>query len=178
MSPPVPLSTTHRFGPVRLAQGVTSRHVLCYLYAAGISIGMFTYLMTLTPYILTVNLGIPEARHGRVMGNLQFLQEIVVLACIGWWGAMSDRHGRRSVYVAAWLLMALAYGTYAFATSLPQLFLCRAVFALAVAATTTNMSAILADYPQNESRGRFVGISRKSRGLRRHHGDQQFVRQR
>lgn len=165
MSPPVPLSTTHRFGPVRLAQGVTSRHVLCYLYAAGISIGMFTYLMTLTPYILTVNLGIPEARHGRVMGNLQFLQEIVVLACIGWWGAMSDRHGRRSVYVAAWLLMALAYGTYAFATSLPQLFLCRAVFALAVAATTTNMSAILADYPQNESRGRFVGISFVLNGL-------------
>jgi len=89
-------STSGSFGPIRLAPGVTRRHVLAYLFAAGISIGMFTYLMSLTPYILKVNLGIPENQHGRVIGNLQFLQEIIVMGCIGWWGAMSDRYGRRA----------------------------------------------------------------------------------
>jgi MFS family permease len=147
------------FGPVQLQPGVTTRHVLCFLFAAGISIGMFTYLMSLTPYILKVNLGIPEDQHGRVIGNLQFLQEIVVIMCIGWWGALSDQFGRRTIYIIGFLLMFIAYGIYAFATSLPQLFVFRIVFALAVAATTTNLAAIMADYPQDKSRGKFTGIS-------------------
>lgn len=153
------------FGPIRLAPGVTPRHVLCYLFAAGISIGMFTYLMSLTPYILTVNLGIPEDQHGRLIGNLQFLQEIIVIASIGWWGAMSDRYGRRAIYIIGWLLMAFAYAIYSFATSVPELFLYRVAFAIAVAATTTNLSAILADYPIEESRGKMVGIAFVLNGL-------------
>jgi MFS family permease len=153
------------FGPVQLQPGVTTRHVLCFLFAAGISIGMFTYLMSLTPYILKVNLGIPEEEHGRVIGNLQFLQEIVVILCIGWWGALSDQFGRRSIYITGFLLMTVAYGIYSFSTSLPQLFAFRIVFALAVAATTTNLAAIMADYPQDQSRGKFTGISFILNGL-------------
>ncbi len=159
------VSTTGTFGPVKLAAGVTTRHVLCYLFAALISIGMFTYLMSLTPYILKVNLGIPEDQHGRVIGNLQFLQEIVVMASIGWWGALSDRFGRRSTYILAWLVMALAYAIYAFATSIEGLFVLRIVFALGVAATTTNLSAILADYPLDQSRGKMTGIAFFLNGL-------------
>ncbi|MEE4184865.1 MAG: MFS transporter [Gammaproteobacteria bacterium] len=158
-------STSGSFGPIRLAPGVTTRHVLAYLFAAGISIGMFTYLMSLTPYILKVNLGIPEAQHGRVIGNLQFLQEIIVMGCIGWWGAMSDRYGRRAIYIVGWLLMGIAYSIYAFATSLPELFAYRIVFALAVAATTTNLSAIIGDYPLDESRGKMTGLSFVLNGL-------------
>jgi MFS family permease len=153
------MSSSVSFGPIKLAPGVTIRHLLCYLFAAAISIGMFTYLMSLTPYILIENLGIPEAEHGRIIGNLQFLQEIVVLACIGWWGAMSDRFGRRYIYIAGFSLMMIAYGIYAFATSLPELFAYRIVFALAVAGTTTNLSAILADYPQDSSRGKLTGVA-------------------
>jgi len=158
-------SLNRSFGPVTLSAGVTPRHVLCYLFAALISIGMFTYLMSLTPYILKVNLGIPEAEHGRVIGNLQFLQEIVVIACIGWWGAMSDRFGRRAIYIVGWMLMGLAYTVYSFATTLTELFFLRIVFALAVAATTTNLSAILADYPQEPSRGKLTGIAFHLNGL-------------
>lgn len=156
---------TIKFGPVSLQEGVTKRHVLCYLFAALISIGMFTYLMSLTPYILTVNLGIPGDQHGRVIGNLQFVQEIVILLSIGWWGAMSDRFGRRAIYIAGWLLMAAAYMTYSFATSLPQLFAFRCIYALAIAATTTNLAAILADYPQDKSRGKMTGIAFLLNGL-------------
>jgi MFS family permease len=159
------LSTTGSFGPILLQPGVRTRHVLCYLYAATISIALFTYLMSLTPYILTVNLGIPQEEHGRVIGNLQFLQEIAIIVCISWWGAVSDRFGRRSVYILGFLLMTVAYAMYSFATSLPQLFAFRVVFALAIAATTTNLSALLADYPMDQSRGKFTGIAFFLNGL-------------
>jgi MFS family permease len=153
------------FGPVKLAPGVRVRHVMCFMFAALISIGMFTYLMTLTPYILTVNLGIPEDQHGRIIGNLQFLQEIVIIFSIGWWGAMSDRFGRRSIYIIGFLLMVLAYSIYSFATSLTGLFALRIVFALAVAATSTNLAAIMADYPEDSSRGKLTGIAFLLNGL-------------
>lgn len=159
------LPTSGSFGPIALQPGVSTRHVLCYLFAALISIGIFTYLMMLTPYILTVNLGIPETEHGRVIGNLQFLQEIFILASIGWWGATSDRFGRRAIYIIGFLLMVVSYGLYSFATSLPQLFAFRIVFALAIAATTTNLAAILADYPEDNSRGKMTGIAFFLNGL-------------
>ena len=158
-------STSINFGPILLAPGVSRRHVACYLFAAGISIGLFTYLVSLSPYILTVNLGIPEAEQGRLMGNLQFLQEIVVILSISWWGAMSDRFGRRSIYVISWLIMGVAYLTYSFATSIPQLMAFRVIYALAIAASTTCLSAILADYPSEQSRGKFTGMAFILNGL-------------
>ena len=36
--------TSQRLGPVRLMPGVTRGHTLCYLWAAFVSIGLFTYL--------------------------------------------------------------------------------------------------------------------------------------
>jgi MFS family permease len=158
-------SVTGTFGPINLQPGVHTRHVLCYLFAALLSIGMFTYLMSLTPYILKVNLGIPEDQHGRVIGNLQFIQEIAIIICIGWWGASSDRFGRRIVYIGGFLLMMFAYGIYSFATSLPQLFAFRVVFALAIGALTTNLTAVLADYTMDQSRGKMTGLSFILNGL-------------
>lgn len=146
-------------GPIRLAPGVRVRHVLCYLFAAWVSIGVFTYFTALTPYVLSVNLGLPQSEHGRISGDLQFWQEVVLLGAIGWWGALSDRWGRRSVYVAGFLVLALGYALYAFATSVPQLLAYRMVLGLGIAATAAMLSTIIGDYPENSSRGKLTGIA-------------------
>ena len=96
-------------GPIRLAPGVLRRHACAYLFAAFVSIGLFTYLATLTPYLLQVNLRVPVGEQGVVTGNLQFWQEILMLGLIGFWGAMSDRLGRRPVYLAGFSVLAVAY---------------------------------------------------------------------
>jgi len=150
---------THRFGPILLNPGVRPRHVLCYLFAALISIGVYTYLVALTPYVLSVNLGLPDGEHGRISGDLQFWQEVVLLASLGIWGALSDRFGRRLTYFLGFLCLFGAYASYAFATTPGELVAFRLVFALGIAATTTNLAAILADYAQYESRGKLTGIS-------------------
>ena len=146
------MEQTHSFGPIRLAPGVLPRHVLAYLFAAFVSIGMFTYLIALTPYILTVNLGLPEEQQGQLSGDLQF-------GVIGWWGAFSDRVGRRAVYIAGFAILCVAYASYGFATSSLQLVGFRLIFAVGVAATTTSLAAVLADYAHEDSRGKLTGIS-------------------
>ncbi|MDJ0927286.1 MAG: MFS transporter [Gammaproteobacteria bacterium] len=154
------MTDTHqKFGPVKLAPGVLPRHVACYLFAAFVSIGLFIYLVALTPYILTVNLGLPESAHGRIAGDLQFWQEIALLATLGLWGALSDRFGRRLIYIIGFLILFAAYGLYAFATTPSELIAYRLIFAVGVSATTTCLSAVLADYPEEKSRGILTGIA-------------------
>jgi MFS family permease len=139
--------------------GVSRRHVLCYLWAAFVSIGVFTYITTLQPYVLEVNLGMPADGRGDASGTLQFWQEIVALALIGVIGAWSDRVGRRVVYVFGFLSAAVAYAAYPFANDLGQLTLYRLVFAVAIAALSGMLATVLADYPVDRDRGKLTGIS-------------------
>ncbi|MGE3666434.1 MAG: MFS transporter [Steroidobacteraceae bacterium] len=148
-----------RLGFIELAPGVLRRHALSYLFAAFVSIGLFAYLPALTPFILKVNLALPTGQQGAATGNLQSWQEIVILALVGIWGAMSDRIGRRPVYVAGFLLIAAAYVLYPLAHSMPELTLYRLVFGCAVAALGAMLATVLADYPAETSRGKLTGIA-------------------
>ena len=84
---------------------------------------------------------------------------------IGGWGALSDRIGRRAVYVAGFLVLALAYALYPFAQTPGWLLAYRLVFAIGVAATSAMLATIAGDYPLEASRGRFVGTSFFLNGL-------------
>lgn len=148
-----------RLGFIELAPGVLPRHALSYLFAAFVSIGLFAYLPALTPFVLKVNLALPTGQQGAATGNLQSWQEIVILALVGIWGAMSDRVGRRPIYVLGFLLVAGAYVLYPLAHSMPELTLYRLVFGCAVAALGAMLATVLADYPAESSRGKLTGIA-------------------
>jgi MFS family permease len=154
-----------RLGPIYLAPGVTRKHVLCFLFASFVTIGLFTYLTLLTPYILNVNLGLAKDQQGQVSGLLQFSQEIIILLCIGWWGAMSDRVGRRAVFIAGFAILALAFALYSFATSVPALVGYRLIYGIGLAAASTMLATVLADYPAERSRGTLIGFSFLLNGL-------------
>ncbi len=152
-------STGVKFGPVRLMPGVTRGHVAAYLWAAFVSIGIFTYATTLQPYLLEVNIGVPVDQRGVVSGNLQFWQEIITLMCVGLFGAWSDRVGRRVVYITGFLITALAYAAYPFANDVGQLLIYRLIYAVGIAALGGMLATVLADYPVDADRGKLTGIS-------------------
>ncbi len=148
-----------KLGPVQLMPGVTRGHTLSYLWAAFVSIGIFTYATSLTPYLLEVNIGVPPAQRGGVSGDLQFWQEIVALFMVGLFGAWSDRVGRRLVYIVGFLVAGLAYAAYPFANDIGQLTLYRLIFAVGIAALGGMLATVLADYPVDADRGKLTGIS-------------------
>ncbi len=147
------------FGPVRLMPGVTRGHVAAYLWAAFVSIGIFTYATALQPYLLEVNIGVPSGERGVVSGNLQFWQEIITLLCVGLFGAWSDRVGRRVVYIVGFLITGLAYAAYPFADDVGQLLIYRLIYAVGIAALGGMLATVLADYPIDADRGKLTGIS-------------------
>ncbi len=154
-----------KFGPITLAPGVSARHTACYLWAAFVSIGIFTYITTLQPYILSVNLNVPAGNRGVISGDLQFWQEIVALLLVGVIGAWSDRSGRRVVYCFGFLVAGLAYAAYPFADDPGQLLLYRLIFAIGIATLGAMLATVLADYPVEKDRGKLTGMAFFLNGL-------------
>lgn len=154
-----------RFGPIWLMPGVTFVNVTCFAFAAYTTIGLLTFVATGTPYVLNANLGIPLADQGQYTGDLQLLNELVLLLVFAPAGILADRIGRRGVYAVGLLAMGVAYILYPLATSIVELSLYRVIYAVGIGLATGMLGTILADYPQDISRGRMVALVGMLNGL-------------
>lgn len=142
---------------VSLVPGVRRTHLWCYLFIAVISSAYAGALSVMQPGLLHV-MGIPAGEQATLTGWLMALQELVFIALLGPIGALADRIGRRPVYVAGLLLTAIGYAAYAMAENVAQLVALRLVVALGSAAMMGMMVTVIADYPQEQDRGKANGL--------------------
>ncbi len=147
-----------RIGPVELAPSIRPKHGWNFLVIAFFSISMITFVSIGQAYILNQNLGIPPHLQGTISGDLVFWTEIVTLLLFGPAGALMDRVGRKPVYTAGFLVLAIAYLLYPFARSVAELTAYRMVYAVGVVAVTSGLSTVLVDYPAERSRGKLIAI--------------------
>jgi MFS family permease len=147
-----------KLGYIWLQPGVTRLNAWTLLYVLFISIGMLVFLNFQQPYVLEEMLGIPKAEHGRVIAQMALIHEFVLIALVGPFGALSDRIGRRPVVVIGYLMLAIGYIAYPFATSVAMLTAFRGIFAVGAAAIICTFTTILTDYPQDVSRGKLIAI--------------------
>ncbi len=126
----VPDLTGLRFGPLWFTPGYRPGHIRAVIFAGFSTISLMTFMGFAQPYILTEMLHIPEARQGTLTGNLAAFQEILIILTMGFLGAWSDRVGRALVFGLGFALLGLGYVIYPLATSEPQLYAFRLVFAL------------------------------------------------
>jgi MFS family permease len=157
--------TTARLGPIRLAPGITRRNALTYLYASFFTIGIVSFMSFMQPYVLAENLALPSDQQGGPTGILSFSYELVMLILIAPMGALADKIGRRPIYTLGFLWIGGAIAIFPVAQNLPQLVLGRMCFAVGAAAITAMMATVLADYPQEKSRGMLVAGSGIANGL-------------
>jgi MFS family permease len=105
------------------------------------------------------------SRQGVISGNLNFWGEIVIIATVGLWGSLSDKIGRRAVSAMGFLLISAGILSYGFARDLTELLLARVVYSAGIAAVSTMLITIMADYVTNSSRGRATGYLGIMNGL-------------
>lgn len=157
------------FGPaflrLRVADGVTSRQFATLLFGSFFGIAMMGFINASQPFLFAEVLDIPAAEQGPLAGNLTFLAELVVLACIGWLGALSDRFGRRPIWAGGFLLIAAGYTLYPLATNVTELSVFRAVFAVGLAANSAMLPAVANDYATDGARGRVMAFCLLLNGL-------------
>jgi MFS family permease len=158
-------NNAEKFGPIYLEKDITRGNVLAYFFAAFVSIGLYTYFVALTPFIFRVNLDIPLAEQGRLSGELQFWQEIVIMFSVGAFGALSDRIGRRAVYMIGFTLMGIGYALYPLADSFGSLMAYRLILSCGIAATSAMLATLIADYAMERSHGVFLGCASMLNGF-------------
>lgn len=152
------MAQNQKFVSVALAPGVTRGHMRTLLFSAFTTLGLVTFIGVATPFVLNANLHIPTSAQGRISGNLVVWTEITQLLTFSLFGVIADRIGRRQVYALGYLVLAIGYALYPFASTTGELTLYRIVYALGIAATTCMLSTVVSDYPQERSRGRMVAM--------------------
>ena len=149
---------TAKIGPIKLAEGISRFNAVTYLYACIICIGILAGLNFIQPYILSVVLEIPRSEQGTISGSLAFMQEIIAILSVSFFGILSDRIGRRPVMVFGTMVVALGFALFPYASNINELFIFRSVFAVGAAALSSVLAIIVNDYPTEKSRGKFVSL--------------------
>ncbi len=144
---------------------VTSGNLSTIYVSAMIFITAAVFLAQVQAYLLIETIGVPETERGRVSGLINFWGEIVIIATVGIWGALSDRVGRRFVMFAGFAIVAAAFWFYPRATTVQELLAYRLIYAVGIAAVSCMVVTVVADYVRDESRGKALGYVGVMNGL-------------
>ena len=140
-----------------VAEAVTATNLFAFYAACLAAIMLATFLPQSQAFLLTEYLRIPESEQGVISGDLNFWGEIVIIATVGLYGALSDRVGRRLVMAGGFLVVGIAFWFYPRATTVGELLTYRLVYSAGIAAVTCMMVTVVADYVRNVSRGKASG---------------------
>ncbi len=147
------------FGAVHLEPGVTRWNARTYLYSAFWTIAFLSFLSAMQNYILREHLHLANDEIGRAVGNLSFVGEMMFLLISPFFGALSDKIGRRPIYALGFLWIGAGFAIYPLAQSFEILLAIRAMMGIGAAALGGMMATVLSDYPQNYTRGKMGAIS-------------------
>ncbi|MCY3604588.1 MAG: MFS transporter [Gammaproteobacteria bacterium] len=145
--------------------GLTTTNAWSFLFVSFTTVGLLTAITGVQTNVLSENFGIPARDQGQWISGLVLWTEFVLLAVFGLVGVAADRIGRRQIFAIGLLLMGLSYVFHAYAFEIWQLFGARVLYAVGIGAATGMLATILADYPQEISRGRVVAVSGALTGL-------------
>jgi MFS family permease len=144
---------------VRLNEGISPRNLKVFYFSAFAAIMLFVGGNVLQPYILTTFLKIPFREQGGATGNIMLVVEIVMFLCVGVWGVVSDKTGRRAVYVWGFLIIGAGFGLTPLSRTLIMLIGIRGIATIGVAASGGMLATVLADYVHNKDRGKASAIA-------------------
>jgi MFS family permease len=148
-----------KIGPIKILKGVRPINVITLFWASFFGIAVMSYMNSGQPLIFGEVLSIPESDFGRLAGTLTFYHEIVVVLFIAPIGALSDKIGRRPLYMAAFLLMAIGHFLYPLAETEQQLLMYRLIFAVGTAGASAMLAAVANDYPVESSRAKMIAAA-------------------
>jgi MFS family permease len=156
-SPPPPTTTPRRLLGIQLSVDTTPVNFIFYLLACAITIALFVFMNASQPFVLSILHGV-DKNAGDANASLVFYDQILSIALLGTWGVVSDKIGRRVIFVLGFLTMSVAFCGATWTRSVyPDQLVARLVFAVGAAACASMVTAVLGDYVGDKDRGKVSG---------------------
>lgn len=156
---------TRLLGYIRLQPGLSVMNGYTLVWACLTGIPFLVVINFVQPFILTAILDVPTQEQGSVSGYLAILHEIILIVLTGPFGALADRIGRRRILMVGYVIAGAGLMVYPWAESITGLIVVRCFYAVGAAAIVSAVSVILADYPQEKSRGKLVALTGVLNGI-------------
>ena len=156
---------TRLLGYIRLQPGLSVMNGYTLVWACLTGIPFLVVINFVQPFILTAILDVPTQEQGSVSGYLAILHEIILIVLTGPFGALADRIGRRRILTVGYVIAGAGLMVYPWAESITGLIVVRCFYAVGAAAIVSAVSVILADYPQEKSRGKLVALTGVLNGI-------------
>ncbi|KAK6524367.1 hypothetical protein TWF281_011275 [Arthrobotrys megalospora] len=117
---------------------------LTYLFAICLfSISFLVFLNSALSFVVTDLFGITDGV-GSIVGTLGFVDELVAVFMVIFWGALSDRIGTRMIAVSGYILVGVSLVVVVQVKSVyPGLILARILFSMGASATVVSVTAVL-----------------------------------
>ena len=147
-----------RLGPIWLSPGVMPRHAFVLFLSGAFAIGFVNLINLIQPLLLQEQLGMTEGE-GAFTATLYIIVEVTTLLVAAPLANLSDLTGRRPIFSAGFLITCLMLVLYPTATTQWELMAYRLFLSCGIAGCTTMIASLMADYPQNASRGKFIGLN-------------------
>jgi len=148
----------HKLGPIWLSPGVLPRHALILFISGALSVGFINLINLIQPLLLQEQLGMVGGE-GTFTATLYIVTEVTTLIVAAPLANLSDIVGRRPIFSTGFLVVCIMLVILPLAETQFELMTYRVFLSAGVACCTTMIASLLADYPQNASRGKFIGLN-------------------
>lgn len=149
----------NKIGPIQLSEGIYARHAGALFYSSMMTVTFITFINLLNPYLLTEHLKMSMDIQGDFTGNMYVFTEIMTLALTIPLGVLSDRIGRKVIFATGFIIIAAGFILMPSATVGFWLIVWRVLVAAGIACCTTMTASLMADYPDNNSRGKLIAMN-------------------
>ena len=147
-----------KLGPIWLTPGIAPVNVLTLFYSGAMAIGFVNLINLIQPLLLQEQLGM-TAGEGDFTANLYIVAEITTLLVAAPLANLSDLVGRKPIFASGFMIVCLGLVLISTAQTGIELMIMRVCMSIGIACCTTMIASICADYPQNASRGKFIGLN-------------------
>jgi NAD(P)-dependent dehydrogenase (short-subunit alcohol dehydrogenase family)/predicted MFS family arabinose efflux permease len=150
---------------IGLSDGVKPINLATHYYASLFGLSLFLFFGVIQPFVMTTLLKIPQGEQGGITGKLGVLNELTLLILTPFFGILSDRIGRKIIYVFGFVMIGIASILYTFLDTPTELYLFRVVTAVGSAAISGMFATVIADYVIDRDRGKGTGLMGFFNGL-------------
>lgn len=156
------LATKTKFAGISLNQDVLPVNAVGLLLGVSCLAFCFVGLNMVQPWLLEHHLKLPASEMGDATGTLGAIGQIITVLLAGAMGALADQKGRRLVLTLGVVAMALGILIAPLVSTLSGLIVSRTVFSVGRTAVAACFLIVVADYVQENSRGKwnaFQGVT-------------------